>query len=54
LLQDAVLSTLTEWLADTACNRNPTVLLIAGIIYLHEGNPLDALKVCHGGATLEL
>lgn len=49
-----MLSTLSEWLADAACNRNPTVLLVAGTIYLHEGNYVDALKACHGDANLEL
>lgn len=51
--QDQVLSTLQDWLSDSACNRNTTVLLIAGQIYAHEGNYPEALKACHNGATLE-
>jgi coatomer protein complex subunit epsilon len=52
--QDEVLVTLQEWLGDSACNRNVTVLLVAGTIYAHEGNYPDALKVCHGSSNLEL
>lgn len=52
--KDDILSTLGEWLADSACNRNPTVLLIAGTIYAHEGNYVEALKACHTGLSLEL
>eukprot|EP00798_Chlamydomonas_sp_ICE-L_P017567 gene17567-23890_t len=52
--KDDALSTLAEWMADSACNRNPTVLLIAGTIYAHEGNYVEALKACHVGLNLEL
>ncbi|KAG1676137.1 hypothetical protein FOA52_004977 [Chlamydomonas sp. UWO 241] len=52
--KDAVLSTLSEWLADTACNRNATVLLLAGLIYSQEGMYEDALKVCQSTTNLEL
>ena len=45
---------LEEWLADSACNRNPTVLLVAGTIHAHEGNYVEALKACHSGLSLEL
>jgi hypothetical protein len=53
-VQETVLSTLSEWLGDPACNRNPTVLLISGIIYAQEGMYEDALKACHVGPNLEL
>jgi coatomer protein complex subunit epsilon len=53
-LQDDVLSTLSEWLSDSACNRNPTVLLMAGAIYSNEGMYEDALKACHSGISLEM
>lgn len=52
-VQDQVLGTLSEWLSDSACNRNPTVLLVAGMVYAHEGNYPEALKCCHNGAILE-
>lgn len=54
LSKDAVFSTLTDWLSDAACNRNPIVLLVAGILYLYEDNYADALKTCHGDSNLEL
>ena len=53
-MQEAVLSTLSEWLSDSACNRNASVLLIAGLIYSQEGMYDDALKACHVGLNLEL
>ncbi len=53
-LQTNVMSTLTEWLGDAACNRNPMVLLIAGSIYLQEGDYGEALKVCQGDHNVEL
>jgi coatomer protein complex subunit epsilon len=49
-----VLSTAQEWLADTACNRNSTVLLVCGTIYAMEENYVEALKCCHTGTTLEM
>lgn len=52
--QESVLSTVSEWLTDVACNRNPTVLLIAGILYAHEANYTEALKACSSGMSLEL
>ena len=52
--QDDVLATLQDWLSDPACNRNTTVLLIAGAIYAQESNFPEALKCCHAGTTLEM
>jgi len=49
-----VLSTLGEWLGDTACNRNATVLLMAGLIFANEGMYEDALKTCQSQTNLEL
>lgn len=54
LSQDQVTSTLTEWMTDSACNRNPGVLLMCGIIHAQEGNYVEALKACHTGITLEM
>lgn len=53
-LQDEVLTTLSEWLADAACNRNPTLLLMAGTIYACEDMNEDALKACNSVLTLEM
>ncbi|KAK9810168.1 hypothetical protein WJX72_005996 [[Myrmecia] bisecta] len=52
--KEQVLSTIADWLADPACNGNSMVLLIAGIIYTHEGNYVEALKACHTGISLEI
>ncbi|MEW5309395.1 MAG: hypothetical protein WDW38_001288 [Sanguina aurantia] len=52
--KDQVTSTLTEWMTDSACNRNPGVLLMCGIIHAQEGNYVEALKACHTGITLEM
>ncbi|MEW5307331.1 MAG: hypothetical protein WDW36_009736 [Sanguina aurantia] len=52
--KDQVTATLTEWMTDSACNRNPGVLLMCGIIHAQEGNFVEALKACHTGITLEM
>lgn len=52
--KDSIIGTFNELLADTACNRNPTVLLIAGIVHMHEENYAEALKICHVGLSLEM
>lgn len=54
LSKEDVLSVLSDWLNDPACNRNATVLLIAGMIYSQEGNYVEALKACHTGLSLEM
>lgn len=54
MLQDEVLSTLSDWLGDTACNRNPNLLVVAGLIYAQEGNYVEALKCCHSGLNMEM
>lgn len=53
-LQDAAVATISDWMQDAACNRNPLVLLVAGTIYAQEGNYVEALKACHGHQSLEL
>jgi len=54
--QDAAVAMVSEWLADSACNRNPYVRLVAGLIYAQEGNEVEALKALNsgGGLTLEM
>lgn len=51
---DAAVATVAEWVDDVACNRNPTVLLVAGLVYANEANYVEALKACHSGLTLEM
>ncbi|GIL79962.1 hypothetical protein Vretifemale_9201, partial [Volvox reticuliferus] len=52
--KEDVLATLQDWLSDSACNRNTTVLLVAGMIHAQEGNYPEALKCCHGNTNLEM
>eukprot|EP00877_Chromochloris_zofingiensis_P004225 jgi/Chrzof1/13803/Cz08g13010.t1 len=52
--KDAALATVADWLGDPACNRNPHVLLVAGMTYAQEGNYVEALKACHSGQSLEM
>lgn len=30
------------------------MLLVAGIVHMHEGNYVEALKICHVGLSLEM
>ena len=46
-LQEGVLASLEGWLSDSVIGKNPTLLLMAGIIYTHEQNYVEALKVTH-------
>ena len=52
--QDKALTGLSEWLSDPAVSSNPTLLLIAGMIYTHEQNYNEALKYTHVGGSLDL
>lgn len=52
--KSAVLETLQQWLGDSTIASNPTLLLIAGTIYANEQDYNTALKLTHGGGTLEL
>lgn len=53
-LQEKALSSIKEWLADSALASNPTILLVAGTMYANESMYNDALKLTHGGGTLDL
>lgn len=53
-LQEATIDSLQEWLGDAAIGSNPTLRLIAGIIYIHEKDYSEALKHTHSGGTMEL
>ncbi|KAJ1476206.1 coatomer epsilon subunit-domain-containing protein [Baffinella frigidus] len=46
--------TLRVWLGDPATQNNPTVALVAGIIFLEKGELEEAAKVLHQGTTLEM
>lgn len=52
--REAALEQAAAWLADPACASNPTVLLVAGLLYALEGDYVEALRACHGGASLEM
>eukprot|EP00271_Cylindrocystis_brebissonii_P020825 TRINITY_DN70_c0_g2_i1.p1 TRINITY_DN70_c0_g2~~TRINITY_DN70_c0_g2_i1.p1 ORF type:complete len:288 (-),score=66.76 TRINITY_DN70_c0_g2_i1:825-1688(-) len=52
--KEQVFSSLQGWLSDPVVGSNPTLLLMAGTVYSHEGNYNDALKHTHAGSTLEL
>eukprot|EP00475_Leptophrys_vorax_P016550 TRINITY_DN23022_c0_g1_i1.p1 TRINITY_DN23022_c0_g1~~TRINITY_DN23022_c0_g1_i1.p1 ORF type:complete len:291 (-),score=27.80 TRINITY_DN23022_c0_g1_i1:350-1222(-) len=45
--KDSVLSSLEGYLSDSVVGKNPTLLLVAGTVYTHEQNYVDALKVTH-------
>ncbi|KMZ68582.1 Coatomer subunit epsilon-1 [Zostera marina] len=52
--KEATIDSLQEWLGDAAIGSNPTLRLIAGIIYIHEKDYSEALKHTHSGGTMEL
>ena len=50
----AALEQAAAWLTDPACTSNPTVLLVAGLLYALEENYVEALRTCHTGGSLEM
>lgn len=42
------------WRADPLAASNPTVLLIAGLLYALEEDYVEALRACHTGGSLEM
>ncbi|XP_073003027.1 coatomer subunit epsilon-1-like [Typha latifolia] len=52
--KEAAISSLKEWLSDSAIGNNPVLRLIAGIIYMHEQDYSEALKHTNSGGTMEL
>ncbi|GMN58831.1 hypothetical protein TIFTF001_027930 [Ficus carica] len=52
--KESTISSLKEWLADPAIGNNPTLRLIAGIIFMHEQDYNEALKHTNSGGTMEL
>lgn len=53
-VKESTISSLKEWLADPAIGNNPTLRLIAGIVFMHEQDYNEALKHTNAGGTLEL
>lgn len=51
---EIVMLSLKEWLADSETANNPVLQLVAGIIYLDQGELEEAAKVLHAGTTLEM
>src|SRR5690349_8403352 len=51
---DIVFMALNEWLNDSNSANNPTLQLIAGIIYSNEGKFGEALKAVKSGTKLEM
>ena len=54
ILKEGAISSLKEWLSDSAIGSNPVLRLIAGIIFMHEQDYNEALKHTHSGGTLDL
>lgn len=52
--REGVLEQVAGWLADPASASNVTVLLVAATVYALEGNYVEALRICHNAASLEL
>lgn len=50
----AALEAAQAWAVDPGYATNPTVLLVAGMIYALEGDNEAALKACHSGLTMEM
>jgi hypothetical protein len=53
-LKEGAISSLKEWLSDSAIGSNPVLRLIAGIVFMHEQDYNEALKHTHTGGTLDL
>ncbi|KAA0052455.1 hypothetical protein IC582_017656 [Cucumis melo] len=52
--KESTIASLQEWLSDPAIGNNPTLRLIAGIIFMHEQDYNEALKHTNAGGTMEL
>ncbi|KAI5572056.1 hypothetical protein POPTR_011G155800v4 [Populus trichocarpa] len=52
--KESTISSLKEWLADSAIANNAILRLIAGIIFMHEEDYNEALKHTNAGGTMEL
>ncbi|KDP34862.1 hypothetical protein JCGZ_09150 [Jatropha curcas] len=52
--KESTISSLREWLADSAIGNNAILRLIAGTVFMHEEDYNEALKHTNAGGTLEL
>ncbi|PWZ34699.1 Coatomer subunit epsilon-1 [Zea mays] len=52
--KEGAISSLKEWLSDSATGSNLVLRLIAGIIFMREQDYNEALKHTHSGGTLDL
>mmetsp|Transcript_17625 Transcript_17625/g.30356 ORF Transcript_17625/g.30356 Transcript_17625/m.30356 type:complete len:296 (-) Transcript_17625:77-964(-) len=52
--KEIALITLKEWLSDSISQNNPTLQIIAAIIYCHERTYEEALRAIHNATTLEM
>ncbi|KAJ9163164.1 hypothetical protein P3X46_022863 [Hevea brasiliensis] len=52
--KESTISSLKEWLADSAIGNNAILRLIAGTIFMHEEDYNEALKHTNAGGTMEL
>ncbi len=50
---ETIMANVTMWLSDPVSCNNPTMQLIASLIYMKEGNLSDALNGVKGGTTME-
>jgi len=53
-MAEMVLVTMKQWLEDAETCNNPTLHLVAGLVYMEEGDYEEAAKVLHAGTTLEM
>ncbi|KHG06061.1 hypothetical protein F383_32593 [Gossypium arboreum] len=52
--KESTIASLKEWLADPAIGSNAILRLIAGIVFMHEEDYIEALKHTNAGGTMEL
>nr|KJB29789.1 hypothetical protein B456_005G119100 [Gossypium raimondii] len=52
--KESTIASLKEWLADPAIGSNAVLRLIAGIVFMHEEDYIEALKHTNAGGTMEL
>ncbi|MBA0648259.1 hypothetical protein Goklo_016019, partial [Gossypium klotzschianum] len=52
--KESTIASLKVWLADPAIGSNAVLRLIAGIVFMHEEDYIEALKHTNAGGTMEL
>ncbi len=51
--KDIAMSQISEWLNDGIVSANTTLQLVAAILYMHDDNLKEAVKLVHRGVNLE-